>query len=240
MQLARLASVALALAVVAPLIFSAPAQADVRVNGLEPPQPSRGQVVLILTDAQLPDTPDSGAAADRVLIEQDGRTQEAFVFSSATRGDAIFARLPGELRPGRAWLVVEHADGTAGEPYAFDISAAAAAPAVWAVYPFAGEVEPVEPINHAHAGDRLLLFGAGLDTTGVTVIVRHAAGSAEIVPTFAHTSTTVGVAPVFDLPADVPSGPVRLSTRVRVCDDLDVCGSATASRESEDIELVVD
>jgi hypothetical protein len=239
MQKTRLASVALAFAVVAPLICSARVQADVQVNGLEPPQPSRGQVVLILTDAQPGDASDTAAGADRVLIEQDGRTQEAFIFSSATRGDAIFARLPGALRPGRASVVLEHADGSAGEPYAFDVSSGAAAPAVWAIYPFAGDVEPVEPIDHARAGDRLLLFGAGLDTTGVTVIVRHGAGRAEIVPAFAHTSGSVGVAPVFDLPSDVPPGPVRVSTRVRVCDDLDVCGATTASRESEAIELVV-
>jgi hypothetical protein len=235
MQSTRLASVALAFAVVAPLICSDRVQADVRVNGLEPPQPSRGQVVLILTDAS-----DTAAGADRVLIEQDGLTQEAFVFSSATRGDAIFARLPGALRPGRASVVLEHADGSTGEPYAFDISSGAAAPAVWAIYPFADDVEPADPIDHARAGDRLLLFGAGLDTTGVTVIVRHGGGNAEIVPAFAHTSSSVGVAPVFDLPSDVPPGPVRVSTRVRVCDDLDVCGATTASRESEAIELVVD
>jgi hypothetical protein len=235
MQSTRLASVALAFAVVAPLICSDRVQADVRVNGLEPPQPSRGQVVLILTDAS-----DTAVGADRVLIEQDGLTQEAFVFSSATRGDAIFARLPGALRPGRASVVLEHADGSTGEPYAFDISSGAAAPAVWAIYPFADDVEPADPIDHARAGDRLLLFGAGLDTTGVTVIVRHGGGNAEIVPAFAHTSSSVGVAPVFDLPSDVPPGLVRVSTRVRVCDDLDVCGATTASRESEAIELVVD
>lgn len=239
MQAARFAFVAFALAASASLIRPAPARADVLVSGIEPPRPANGQVVLILTDARPADTPD-GTLGGRLLIEQDGHTREAFVFSSATRADAIFARLPGELRPGRASLIVEDADGGSGAPFAFEIGPGAAAPAVWAVYPFTGEVGPSDPVDRAHAGDRLLLFGAGLDTTGVTVVLRHAEGTDEIVPAFAHTSTTVGVAPVFDLPPDVPPGLMRLSTRVRVCEDLDVCGSTTASRESESIELVVD
>src|SRR5512134_607823 len=155
----RLASVARAFAVSVFLARSAPVHADALVNTIEPPRPSSGQVVLIMTDAQPVDTVDG--AGDRVLIEQDGRAREAFVFSSATRGDAIFARLPGELHPGRAWLVVEADGGVAGKPFPFEIGPGAAAPAVWAVYPFAGEVEPRDPVDRAHAGDRLLLFGAG-------------------------------------------------------------------------------
>ena len=240
MQPIRIASVALVIAASVSLARSAPAHADVLVSSVEPARPASGQVVLILTDARPVQASEASSANDRVLIEQDGRTHEAFVFASATSADAIFARLPDQLRPGRAQLIVELPDGVVGEPFAFDIAPSAATPAVFAVYPFAGDIGPSGPIERAHAGERLLLFGTGLDTTGVTVILRHGSGTDEIVPAFANTSTTVGVAPVFDLPTNVPPGLVRLSTRVRVCENLDVCGSTSASMESEPIEFIVD
>jgi hypothetical protein len=242
MPQARFTSIIVALVVTASLA-RASVPGDVLVDVIDPAQPAGGQVVLISTNAHATHRPDAFSPAVRVSVEQEGDTREAFVFPNATRADAIFARLPDALRPGPAWLIVELADGVAGEPFPFEVGPGAAAPAIWAVYPYAsftGESEPAAPVAHTRAGDRLVLFGAGMDTTGVTVVLRHSGGTDEVAPTFAHTSTSVGVAPVFDVPPDLPAGSVSVSARVRVCDDLEACRAATASGESAPIELVVD
>lgn len=226
--------IALALVLVICVGFFRSVRAEVAVSAIDPPRPSSGQVVLILADAF------GGTETDiRVEVEQDGDTSEAFVFPNATLPDAIYARLPNGLRSGPAALSVVFGDDAPGDPFQFEVGDQAAAPAVWAVYPYGTGGEPVESLETVRPGDRLLLFGAGMDTTGVTVILRYANGVEEIAPSFAHTSTAVGVAPVFDLPSDLPAGPVRLSTRVSVCEPLEACVVSSSSSESEAIGVTV-
>jgi hypothetical protein len=216
------------------------AGAEVTVRAIDPPYPSSGQVVLILADA-VSDNERAIAPTDlRILVEQDGTTSEAFVFPSATLPDAIYARLPDGLLSGPALLNLAVGADSVGDPFEFEVGDHAAAPALWAVYPYARAGEPADPVETVHAGDRLVLFGAGMDTTGVTGVLQHADGVEEIDPAFANTSVSVGVAPVFDLPPDLPAGPARLSARVRVCEPLEGCLIATSSSEGEAIELIVD
>lgn len=211
------------------------AHAEVVVSAIDPPRPSSGQVVLVVADA----LEGLGQTEVRIEVEQDGEMSEAFVFPNATLPDAIYARLPNGLRAGPAVLWVALGADFLAEPFHFEVAERAATPAVWAVYRYGTGAQPIDPPETVRPGDRLLVFGAGMDTTGVTVILRHADGVEEIAPVFTHTSTSVGVAPVFEVPPDLPAGPAQLSTRVQVCEPLEACIASTSSTESESIDVIV-
>jgi hypothetical protein len=212
--------------------LSGPVAAELAVRAIDPPHPASGQVVLLVADALPAGEGSAGTPDVRVLVEQDGVAAEAFVFRSAALPGAVYARLPAGLRAGRALVAFALGTAVVGEPMAFDVAPRAAAPTLWGVHPYG------DPAAAAvHPGTRVVLVGTGMDTTGVTAILRHADGTDRLVPTFAHSSPAVGVAAVLDLPADLPPGPMRVSARVRVCEPIDGCQSASLSRESEPIEL---
>ena len=218
----------------------APAAAGLTVESIDPPRPASGQVVLILVERDV-------AATDlSLLIEQNGHASEAFVFPAATLPDAIFARLPAGLEAGSANLLFTDGAAVVGDAFEFEVGEAAAPPEVWGVYRYAvddtwlGAVTAADTLESVTPGERLVVFGAGMDTTGATLILRHAGGTDELHPAFGHQSTSMGVAPVFDLPADLPAGPAHLSVRIRVCDQVEACNLATYSGESDAIDLLVD
>jgi hypothetical protein len=218
------------------------AAAELAVRAIDPPRPASGQVALIVADA-LPTLDERDLAANlRVLVEQDGVTSEAFVFQSAVLPGAVYVRLPAGLRPGPALVAFALGDETVGEPLDFEVSRRAAAPTLWGVYPYGGHPVTVagnEGAPTLHAGDRVVLVGTGMDTTGVTAILRYADGTDRLVPAFTQSSPAVGVAAVLDLPADLPAGSVHLSARVRVCEPLEGCQLVTTSPESEPVDVTL-
>jgi hypothetical protein len=216
------------------------ARAELAVQAIDPLRPGSAQVVLLVSDGVPVDDQGVVPADLRVLVEQDGTARDAFVFQSASASDAIWTRLPDGLQPGPATLTLALGTDRAGEPLAFEVGRDAAAPAIWAVYRYGGPEDALVPLTSVRPGDRLLVVGAGMDTTGTTFVLHDATGAHPLLPTLAHTSRAVGVAAVLDLPPDLSPGPLRMSASVRICEPLLACETESTSPESESLSLLAE